>query len=94
MLTYPLVHYDELFAPTTAGVAASATMNAATLPTQATKESDLRRACQSANQDRHYDELFAPTTAGVCGLSNDERSNPSNPSDEGVGSANSLSECQ
>jgi hypothetical protein len=53
----------------------------------------VRTACQRANSIRHYDELFAPTTAGACGRAT---MNPPacHASDEGVGSANSLSECQ
>jgi hypothetical protein len=43
------VHYDELFAPTTAGACGSGNDERIHLPTQATKESDVRTACQSAN---------------------------------------------
>ncbi len=43
------MHYDELFAPTTAGACAPGIDERIHLATQATKESDVRKACQSAN---------------------------------------------
>src|SRR4029434_241394 len=43
------VHYDELVAPTTGAACASGNDECLSLATQATKESDVRTACQSAN---------------------------------------------